>query len=126
QTGASPFGDGVITGNGTTTPSILLNTNYGGFIWYQHFWTDQLRSTLAYGSQSTDWQGPVPTSAGSTEVKRAQTIHANLIWSPVKAVNVGLEFMWGEDYYRTAPGSDLAGGSRGDAKRLMASMQYVF
>ncbi len=131
QTGASPFGDGVITGNGTTTPSILLNTNYGGFIWYQHFWTDQLRSTLVYGSQSTDWQGPVPNVAGAVagnnaEVKRAQTIHANLIWSPVKAVNVGLEFMWGEDYYRTAPGSDLAGGSRGDAKRLMASMQYVF
>ncbi|HLI11357.1 MAG TPA: DcaP family trimeric outer membrane transporter [Alphaproteobacteria bacterium] len=131
QLGSTPFGDGVITGFGSAAPQLFVNTNYGGFIWYQHFWTDQLRSTVAYGSQSTDWQGPVPNVAGAVagnnaEVKRAQSIHANLIWSPVKAVNVGLEFMWGEDYYRNPPNVDLPGGNTGDAKRLMASMQYVF
>lgn len=134
QTGSGPNMDGAVTGLGTTAERIRLFENYGGFVWVLHNWTDQLRTNVAYGVMANGIPGSVPvtvstgaTGGGNTQFTKVQTIHANLIWSPVKAVNIGLEFMYGTRDFRSLPaGVVQPGGNTGDAKRLMASLQYVF
>ena len=71
-------------------------------------------------------------AVGTSQLKKIQTAYVNLIWSPVKSVNIGLEFMYGGLEKRglggiVGPcGTSQCGGNEGDAKRLMASLQYVF
>jgi len=71
-------------------------------------------------------------AVGTSQYNQIQTAYINLIWSPVKSVNIGLEFMYGELEKRGLGGalgpcgSSQCGGNVGEAKRLMASLQYVF
>jgi len=101
----------------------LINTpGEGGQAWLAHHWTDQLRSNFVYGI--SHWTFPAALTPTTAQSNTIQTAYVNLIWSPVKSVNFGLEFMYGNRLMRAA---DTGGGSRDtDAKRLMASMQYVF
>ena len=56
--------------------------------------------------------------------ERIQTVHANLIWSPVKAVSMGVEWMWAE---RDFPKNPVTGLSQmGDAMRVQAGAWYLF
>jgi hypothetical protein len=69
-------------------------TNYGAFIWYQHWWNDELRSTIEASSiwvaVNTNIVGP-----NTTNNKSLFSSHANLFWSPVAFVDFGLEYMYG-------------------------------
>jgi Porin subfamily/DcaP outer membrane protein len=68
--------------------------NYGGWIWYQHWWNDELRSTI---EASGLWSG-VNTSLlppGTTNNKLLGMGHANLFWSPVAFVDFGVEYAYG-------------------------------
>ncbi len=129
DTGATPAFDGkdVYTLNAAGTAisaSIKTITQTGGTINFQHWWTPNVRTNLMYGISTWDFGG-IPYAA--SEIRHVQTAYINLIWSPVKAVNIGLEFMYGQLNFRHEGGTPaLAGGNSGDAKRLMASMQYVF
>jgi hypothetical protein len=65
-----------------------------GWIWYQHWWTENLRSTL---EASMIWNS-INTNliAGCTSCnKQLSMTHANLIWSPVAFVDIGVEYAWG-------------------------------
>ena len=55
---------------------------------------------------------------------RIQSVHVNLIWSPVPAVNLGAEFIYGDRDLRRNPVTGLR--QAGDAKRLQVSAEYVF
>jgi hypothetical protein len=112
----------VVKNPGTTSVSIETQPQVGGVAWYQHWWTDQLRTNVAYGIQHNHWSNAIAFSTSQTD--RLQTIHANLIWSPVKAVNIGLEFMYGTRDIRKNPTTGLS--QTGDAKRVQFSMQYIF
>jgi hypothetical protein len=79
----------------------------GAEIGYQHWWSDNLRSTFSYGVNreyglSAAYLGTGITSAN----KELQTAHANLIWNPVSFVTIGIEYMWGE---RTVAQGNAAG-----------------
>jgi hypothetical protein len=70
----------------------------GGLIWYQHWWTDNLRSTL---SASAIWNA-VNTNivltggvSNSTLNKQLSIMYGNLFWSPVAFIDFGTEFGWG-------------------------------
>ena len=68
--------------------------NYGGWIWYQHWWTDNMRSTIeASGIWNTINTGLLPP--GTTNNKGLWMGHANLFWSPVAFVDFGLEYAYG-------------------------------
>ncbi len=100
---------------------------WGGAIYYTHFWRPDLRSTVAYGHMHAYYGHAV----GFTTLDSVQTVHANLIWSPVKMVDIGLEYMWGQTHWgNVAPGSNLFGGgatsNSGEDSRLMASMRVKF
>jgi hypothetical protein len=68
--------------------------NYGAYIWYQHWWNDELRSTLEasgfWSAVNTNIVGP-----NTTNNKLLGMAHANLFWSPVAFVDFGLEYAYG-------------------------------
>jgi len=110
-----------------------LNTQlqYGGFFWYLHNWTDTLRTNAAFGYQGQNWKNSVlqPSTpiSSSGMYQTVESVHVNLIWSPVKSVNLGIEYMWGYNQNRNlADGSSIPGGSRGTANQVQFSAQYIF
>ena len=70
----------------------------GGEIGYQHWWTDNLRSNISAGFNAHSGI-PIALVGGSQAAsinKELITAHANLIWNPVSAVDIGVEYMWGQ------------------------------
>lgn len=88
---------------------------WGGFLAYRHYWMDTLRSSLVYAYGEADFDTDV---VGDGVNRRFQSVHANLIWSPVPAVNLGLEYLWG---YR-----ELENDDDGDLNRIQFAAQYSF
>src|SRR6266446_2851439 len=79
--------------------SILFHpiSAFGMQFGYQHWWLPNLRSNVNYGyayyDVSSNLIGP---SASMTVNKELQTVHANIIWSPVAFVDTGVEYIWGQ------------------------------
>jgi hypothetical protein len=66
----------------------------GAWVWYQHWWTNELRSTVAvsgiYLSLNTNL---LPQN--TTNNKYLGMAHGNIFWSPVAFVDWGLEYAYG-------------------------------
>jgi hypothetical protein len=132
----NPLQDAVAVAGPGGSISLKVVTHEGGNVWLQHWWTDSVRTNLVYGVSWWGYPGSVPRVAdtgvpATSQIAKLQTAYANLIWSPVKSVNIGLEFMYGDlDKRRLlAPGPcgiSQCGGNSGEDKRLMASLQYLF
>lgn len=106
------YADAAIDPN---TGDIETFAQWGGFIAYRHFWLDNLRSTFIYSYKEADNDtNYVPDTVN----KMFQSVHANLIWSPVKQMDVGLEYIWG---YR-----ELENDENDDLNRLQFSVIYKF
>jgi hypothetical protein len=140
------FGDGIgrysqgaifhAAGVDPATREFVTTKAHGGYLAYRHFWTDDLRSTIAAGyarmknnpaylnsisfGGTTTW-GNLKGNSGATNVLKS--LHTNLIWTPVKNVDVGLEYMQG---YRERAVMSEAGGTSGTFKRLQATGKYSF
>lgn len=94
--------------------SLTLARQMGGFAAFRHFWTPALRSTVELSAASADT--PDGTAAGVNESDRS--VHLNLIWSPIPAVNLGAELIHAR---RT-----VVGGDEGRLNRIQFSAQYGF
>ncbi len=117
-------GDGQIYGAGDVTGmdasgDLKAYDAIGGFAGVSHGWSDSIRSGLYYGwaendnpALMTDGDDPVPFN------KRVQTVHANVIWSPVPAANIGAEVIYGR--------RETNGGAEGEATRFQIGVQYSF
>jgi hypothetical protein len=74
--------------------SAQSSSSYGAQIWYQHWWTENLRSTVEvsgiWNAMNTNILGQ-----GNTNNKLLAMGHANLYWSPVAFVDFGLEYAYG-------------------------------
>ena len=88
---------------------------YGGFVAWRHAWNAKLRSNLMYSAAQFD-NDTALTGFGVTE--RAQSFHANLIYSPIPKLDVGAELMWGQ--------RSLEDDREGDLKRLQTTVKYSF
>jgi len=96
--------DAVLNGPIGPAASLSAVEVAGGLAWIQHRWTDTIRSTVAYGRQwidivgsSTGGKAGIGGTAGFGGGANAQdiwTVHANLIWSPVPRVNIGVEYIY--------------------------------
>src|SRR5262249_53702322 len=66
-----------------------------GWIWYQHWWTENLRSTIMisgiYNSINTNIVGQQNTPSNKLLADGA----VNLFWSPVAFIDFGTEFFYG-------------------------------
>ena len=80
---------------------VTTNTSssYGAQIWYQHWWTENLRSTLEvsgiWNDMNTGTLCKNSSPCTNTNNKLLAISHANLFWSPVAFVDFGLEYAWG-------------------------------
>ena len=105
------FDDGIIDRNG----HISLNRIIGGYIAYQHWWTDTLRSSAIAGFANADNTSVVPP--GSVN-KNFYSTTLNLIWSPSLNTSIGLEWLHG---YR-----QLESGIDGHLDRIQLTSMYKF
>jgi hypothetical protein len=89
----------------------------GAKIWYQHWWTENLRSTLEvsgiWNAMNTNIVGP-----GTTNNKQLSITHANLFWSPVAFIDFGFEYAWGHRI--------TVANFKGDAYTLQGEMRVRF
>ncbi len=115
-------------GSAVGSPGVRVETQptWGGFFWYLHNWTDTLRSNFVGGVQETHWSDVIFPASSSALTDRVITGHANLIWSPIKSVNLGVEYMWGERDFHQAVGAPSSSQKAGTANRVQFSAQYLF
>jgi hypothetical protein len=105
--------------------STQSNPEAGLWIWYQHWWTPTLRSTIDFSGNYNDVNtnivslntGPAGTAAGSVN-KILALSHINLMWSPVGFVDFGVEYAWGHRV--------TTGNFKGDANTLESTMRVRF
>ena len=103
--------DAVLTAAGDLEPIGVT----AGFIAYRRIWSDAWRSNLVWSAQQVDNEVGL-TSVAANEM--AQSLRANLIWTPVRSVDVGLELMRGE--------RELESGASGELTRLQGFVKYGF
>ncbi|PKO42486.1 MAG: hypothetical protein CVU30_10305 [Betaproteobacteria bacterium HGW-Betaproteobacteria-3] len=104
------FPDGALKANG----NLDLSNTWIAMASYQHFWSADLRSTVALSGTRTKFGQGV----GGGQTRNAESAHLNLIWSPVKNTNVGIEYIYGHRTQRD--------GQVGVLNRFQTSAQYVF
>jgi hypothetical protein len=109
--GLNIVNDAAIKMDGTLDPIFT----WSGFAAYRHFWTDKLRSNLAGSYFKADNPVRLTTNQVTAESWNA---FANLIWTPVGPLNVGVEVMYAT---RT-----LEDGRTGNLQRIQVSTQYNF
>lgn len=82
-------------------------------IGYRHFWSDTTRSTIGYAIYDAD-----ADAGAGTYNEKSQSIHANLLFSPVPKLTLGGEFIYGK--------LEKSNGNSGDMNRLQFSAKYSF
>jgi hypothetical protein len=93
-------------------------TSFGAKVGYQHWWTPELRSTIDYSINHDDVPALIQASGRAAVNKELSVSHANLIWSPVAFVDLGVEGAWGHRV--------TVANQKGDAWTLQTSMKFRF
>jgi len=125
--------DGLIVGNnaaGTNWGAHYLADEWGIHASYTHFWTDALRSSFIFGYARVTNNNPLglgfnPIIANIFFDKSHISGAANLIWSPVPKVDLGIEYVY---FQRNAfaPVSFLGWGSTGKDNRISTEAIFHF
>lgn len=85
-----------------------------GYLGYEHWWTDEVRSTLTYGAVGVDNLSiQVPESYHFTH--RASV---NAVWSPITRLDLVAEFLWG-----TRENKD---GGKGSSSQLQLGSRLIY
>lgn len=104
------FADAALDNHG----SIDLIDTYGGMLAYQHWWNKQWRSSVTYGFDQADY----PAFVNSVLTRQVQSVHANLLWSPVSQAMLGVEYTYAD--------RELIDGRDGVLQRVQFSAKYSF
>jgi hypothetical protein len=88
---------------------------YGGFVAWRHAFSPKVRTNLMYSAAIFDNDTAI-TGLGVTE--RAQSFHANVIYSPFPKLDVGAELSFGK--------RELEDDREGDLKRVQTTVKYSF
>lgn len=109
--GLNIVNDAALDLNGDLDPIFT----YSGFGAYRHFWSDDVRSSIGASYFKADNPVVLTTNQVTDESWNA---FANIIWTPVKPLSIGLEYMYAE---RT-----LEDGQSGNLQKLQVSTKYSF
>lgn len=109
--GLNIVNDAAIKMDGTLDPIFT----YSGFAAYRRVWADNLRSNIAGAYFKADNPVALTTNQVTDESWNA---FANLIWTPVGPINIGVELMYAERI--------LEDGRSGNLQRIQFSTQYNF
>ncbi|HEX7750289.1 MAG TPA: porin [Bordetella sp.] len=88
--------------NPTGATQFELQPVMGGTLFYQHWWTSKLRSTLAFGYNHQRLAAFLPADANNAVTTK--TVHLNLIYRPIKTVDLGVEVAWGQKTFQASTG----------------------
>ena len=108
---------GLVTEAERITTGANIHTIRKSLIWYQHWWTDNLRSTLS-ASAGYNHANTILISGCTSCNKLLSMTHANLFWSPVAFVDFAAEYAWGHRV--------TTQNFKGDANVLMGMMRVRF
>jgi hypothetical protein len=97
--------------DGSDLKAIKSFQGYGAL---QHWWIDSLRSNAVFGYVDVDNRNVQP---GDT-LERTMYFAGNLVWSPVKEMDIGGEYLWGQ--------RENKNGDVGTARRIQFSTKYLF
>ena len=103
------FADASINAYGEIDPL----TSYSGMMAYQHWWGSAWRSNLVYGFAQSD-----QPSFANTANRRTQSVHANLLWSPITQTTIGLEYIYAN--------REMLDAQNGELHRLQFSTRFNF
>ena len=109
--GLNIVNDAALDADGNLDPILT----YSGFAAYRHIWSDKLRSSVAGSYFKAD--NPVVLTTGSV-TDESWNLLANIIYSPVRPIDIGLEYMYAE---RT-----LENGQSGNLQKVQVSTKYSF
>jgi hypothetical protein len=97
------------------TGQLGSETAFGAYGAYEHWWLDNLRSTVVYGHDELSNNVAI---TGTSANRSIDTAHVNLIWSPVPNTNLGIEYIYAQ--------RETEAKSRGELNRIQASAQFNF
>jgi hypothetical protein len=100
-------------------------TTYGGSAFIQWRFTDTMRANILYGREEYSYDAnkvQLPqignTVAGGNPIDYTQQLAGNIMWEPVPAVNIGLQYM-----YTIA---SINNGPNAKQSRLELAFRYSF
>jgi len=89
------------------------------FVAYRHWWNDQWRSSVIYSDLDVDYEtGGAGEPSPISSTSESTSIAVNLIYSPVKKVDLGIMYIDAE--------RELDNGNDGDMNRIQFSAKYAF
>ncbi len=115
-------GDGIgryildVAGQGASFDGehVHVQPAWGGFLAYQHWWTDTIRSTAVYSlTRIYNDTDVVPGSTNSS----TQSFHVNVFWNLTRQVELGLEYIYGR--------RKTVDNSIGDFNRLQSGLRFT-
>ena len=109
--GLNIVNDAAVDANGDLDPIFT----YSGFGAFRHQWSDQLRSSVAGSYFKAD--NPVLLTSGAV-TDESWNVLANLIYSPIRPIDIGIEYMYAE---RTTED-----GQSGNLQKVQVSTKYSF
>ena len=107
--GLSLNADAYVDANNDLATIDQVAANIG----YRHFWNDTTRSTIGYAVYDAD-----ADDSSLVYNKKSQSLHANLLFSPMDKLTLGGEFIYGK--------LEKSNGNTGDMNRLQFSAKYSF
>ncbi len=96
------------------TGELRTLTAFGGYVAYQHWWSDKMRSTFVAGFTEVD-NFEFQSDDAYHQTKR---LTANFLYSPIPRVDIGAELLWGERKNKD--------GSSADALQIQFAGKYLF
>ena len=109
--GLNIVNDAALDASGDLDPIFT----WSGFAAYRHVWGEGLRSTVAGSYFKADNPILLTTNQVTDESWNA---FANIIWSPVGPLDIGIEYMYAQ---RT-----LEDGRSGNLQKVQVSTKYAF
>ena len=84
-------------------PDVETIDQLGLHLSYEHWWTDNLRSTLAGGYSSIDFPSAIHPGVSFAGLKESTaTAQLNLMWLPASGVTLGIEYTFGYAEFNVA------------------------
>lgn len=109
--GMNSFNVGTLDANG----EINLTTQYGVLAAYRRVWNGSMHSS--FGASFSDADNDTAIS-GFDVPESYQSAHVNLIWSPIRRMNLGAEYIWGRRKDES--------GNDGELSRIQFSAMYLY
>jgi hypothetical protein len=114
-----PVSSAQINNIGTAQQQLYGSNEHGFAVFASHVFSNAVRSNLGYGFNFMHWYPFIPAS--TAQPVNTHTLHANVIWSPLKQTEFGFEYIHGIKSFRESLMlSDTA------ASRFEGAFKYKF